>query len=44
MNAYFRAFFLQNKAKHLIQVVILGAQVVGRAFAKALRKEFQRKI
>ncbi|CAF1155454.1 unnamed protein product [Adineta ricciae] len=28
-------------AKNLIQIVILGAQVVGRAFARALRQEIQ---
>ncbi|CAF1590766.1 unnamed protein product [Adineta ricciae] len=28
-------------AKNLIQIVILGAQVVGRAFARALRQELQ---
>lgn len=27
-------------AKHLIQIIVLGAQVVGRAFARALRQEF----
>ncbi|XP_031626448.1 mitochondrial import inner membrane translocase subunit Tim16 [Contarinia nasturtii] len=28
-------------ARHLIQIVILGAQAVGKAFAKALRQEIQ---
>lgn len=28
-------------AQHLIRAIILGTQVVGRAFAKALRNEFQ---
>ncbi|RNA05132.1 mitochondrial import inner membrane translocase subunit TIM16 [Brachionus plicatilis] len=28
-------------AQHLVRVIILGAQVVGRAFTKALRNEFQ---
>ncbi|XP_078602068.1 mitochondrial import inner membrane translocase subunit TIM16-like isoform X1 [Branchiostoma floridae x Branchiostoma japonicum] len=28
-------------AKYLVQAVVLGAQVVGRAFSKALRQEFQ---
>lgn len=28
-------------AKHLIQIIILGTQAVGKAFAKALRQEFQ---
>uniref|UniRef100_A0A8D8TQZ9 Mitochondrial import inner membrane translocase subunit Tim16 n=1 Tax=Cacopsylla melanoneura TaxID=428564 RepID=A0A8D8TQZ9_9HEMI len=27
-------------AKYLIQIAVLGAQVVGRAFAKALRQEY----
>ncbi|CAF0807229.1 unnamed protein product [Brachionus calyciflorus] len=27
-------------AQHLVRVIILGAQVVGRAFTKALRQEF----
>lgn len=28
-------------AKHIIQIIILGAQTVGKAFAKALRQEIQ---
>ncbi|CAF1963530.1 unnamed protein product [Rotaria magnacalcarata] len=28
-------------AKHLIQIVILGSQVIGRAFTRALRQELQ---
>lgn len=28
-------------AKHLIQIIILGSQAVGKAFAKALRQEIQ---
>ena len=28
-------------AKHLIQIVILGSQIVGRAFSRALRQELQ---
>uniref|UniRef100_G3PBI8 Presequence translocase associated motor 16 n=1 Tax=Gasterosteus aculeatus aculeatus TaxID=481459 RepID=G3PBI8_GASAC len=28
------------KAKYLAQIVVMGAQVVGRAFARALRQEF----
>ncbi|XP_066286825.1 mitochondrial import inner membrane translocase subunit tim16-like [Branchiostoma lanceolatum] len=28
-------------AKYLAQAIVLGAQVVGRAFSKALRQEFQ---
>ena len=28
-------------AKHLIQIIILGTQAVGKAFAKALRQEIQ---
>ncbi|XP_078682831.1 mitochondrial import inner membrane translocase subunit TIM16-like [Branchiostoma floridae x Branchiostoma belcheri] len=28
-------------AKYLVQAVVLGVQVVGRAFSKALRQEFQ---
>jgi hypothetical protein len=31
------------KAQHLIKAIILGTQVVGRAFAKAVRNEFARK-
>jgi hypothetical protein len=34
-------FFLITKAKQLIQIAILGAQVIGRAFTRALRQEFQ---
>lgn len=28
-------------AKHLIQIIILGTQAVGKAFTKALRQEIQ---
>lgn len=28
-------------AKHIIQIIILGSQAVGKAFAKALRQEIQ---
>lgn len=28
-------------AKHLIEIIKLGSQVVGRAFTQALRQEFQ---
>lgn len=28
-------------ARHLIQIIILGSQAVGKAFAKALRQEIQ---
>lgn len=28
-------------ARHLIEIIKLGSQVVGRAFAQALRQEFQ---
>lgn len=28
-------------AKHLIQIIVLGAQAVGKAFTKALRQEIQ---
>ncbi|ODM90924.1 Mitochondrial import inner membrane translocase subunit Tim16 [Orchesella cincta] len=28
-------------AKYLIQIIVLGSQAVGRAFAKALRQEYQ---
>lgn len=28
-------------AKHLIQIIILGSQAIGKAFAKALRQEIQ---
>jgi len=28
-------------AKYLIQIIVLGTQAVGRAFAKALRQEYQ---
>lgn len=31
-------FFLQ--AKYLAQIIVMGAQVVGRAFARALQQEF----
>ncbi|DAA14484.1 TPA: mitochondria-associated granulocyte macrophage CSF signaling molecule-like [Bos taurus] len=27
-------------AKYLAQIIVMGAQVVGRAFARALRQEF----
>ncbi|XP_055387581.1 mitochondrial import inner membrane translocase subunit TIM16 [Condylostylus longicornis] len=27
-------------AKHLIQIIVLGAQVVGKAFARALKQEY----
>ena len=30
-----------HKAKQLIQIAILGAQVIGRAFTRALRQELQ---
>lgn len=36
-----KIFYISVKAKHLIQVIILGSQVVGRAFARALRQELQ---
>ncbi len=32
---------MQNKANHLIRAIILGTQLVSRAFAKALKNEFQ---
>lgn len=35
------SFFHYFKAKHLIQIVILGSQVIGRAFTRALRQELQ---
>lgn len=28
------------QAKYLAQIVVMGAQVVGRAFARALKQEF----
>lgn len=28
-------------AKYIIQIIVIGAQTVGKAFAKALRQEFQ---
>lgn len=28
------------QAKYLAQIVVMGAQVVGRAFARALQKEY----
>ena len=31
------------QAKQLIQIVILGSQVIGKAFTRALRQELQRK-
>ncbi|MBN3276905.1 TIM16 translocase, partial [Polyodon spathula] len=30
----------RSMAKYLAQIVVMGAQVIGRAFAKALRQEF----
>ncbi len=38
---FLNIFFFIIKAKHLIQVVILGSQVIGRAFTRALRQELQ---
>lgn len=29
-----------TQAKYLAQIIVMGAQVVGRAFARALRQEF----
>jgi hypothetical protein len=41
-NYVFNYFsFSINKAKHLIQIAILGSQVIGRAFTRALRQELQ---
>lgn len=34
----FCAFFLQ--AKYIAQIIVMGAQVVGRAFARALQQEY----
>ncbi|KAK2563574.1 Mitochondrial import inner membrane translocase subunit TIM16 [Acropora cervicornis] len=31
-----------NQARFIAQIIIVGAQVVGRAFTQALRQEFQR--
>ena len=31
-------------AKYLAQIIVMGAQVVGRAFARALRQEFAGKL
>lgn len=28
------------QAKYLVQIIVMGAQVVGRAFARALQQEF----
>ncbi len=28
-------------AKYLIQIIVIGAQTVGKAFARALRQEYQ---
>jgi hypothetical protein len=33
-----RVFFM---AKYLIQIIVLGTQAVGKAFAKAVRQEYQ---
>lgn len=33
-------YFAKAMAKYIIQIAVLGAQVVGRAFAKALRQEY----
>ena len=32
------------QAKYLAQIIVMGAQVVGRAFARALRQEFAGKL
>lgn len=32
-------FFFQ--AKYLVQIIVAGSQVIGRAFVRALRQEFQ---
>lgn len=32
--------FLSTQAKYLAQIIVMGAQVVGRAFARALRQEY----
>jgi len=32
--------FVFTQAKYLAQIIVMGAQVVGRAFARALRQEF----
>jgi hypothetical protein len=37
----FILLFFVDKAKQLIQIAILGAQVIGRAFSRALRQELQ---
>lgn len=37
----FLCFFFKQ-AQHLIRAIILGAQVVGRAFTQAVKNEFQR--
>ncbi|KPP62789.1 mitochondrial import inner membrane translocase subunit TIM16-like [Scleropages formosus] len=31
---------VRSQAKYLVQIMVMGAQVVGRAFARALRQEF----
>ena len=31
-------------AKYLAQIIVMGVQVVGRAFARALRQEFAGKV
>lgn len=35
---------LCQQAKYLAQIIVMGAQVVGRAFARALRQEFAGKL
>lgn len=36
-------YIISSQAKFIAQIIILGGQVIGRAFAQALRQEFQSK-
>ena len=43
-NAATNRCLLCPQAKYLAQIIVMGAQVVGRAFARALRQEFAGKL
>jgi len=34
-------FLFLYKAKFIAQIIVLGGQIIGKAFAQALRQEFQ---
>ena len=38
----FQSDFWCFKAQNIVRIILLGSQIVGRAFAKALKNEFQR--